>query len=35
MPASGWLFQAVASVILAVFVFGVAWLIFASVKRLL
>jgi hypothetical protein len=32
MPASGWLFQAVASVILAVFVFGVAWLIFASVK---
>ncbi len=32
MPEANWLFQILGSVIVAAVVFGVAWLIFASVK---
>ena len=32
MPVEGWLVQAVGSVVMAAIVFGVAWLIFASIK---
>jgi hypothetical protein len=32
MPVAGWLVQAVGSIIMAAIVFGVAWLIFASIK---
>ena len=32
MPIESWLWQVVGAVVLAVVVFGVAWLIFASVK---
>jgi hypothetical protein len=32
MPAAGWLVQAVGFVVMTAIVFGVAWLIFASIK---
>jgi hypothetical protein len=32
MPAAGWLVRAVGSILMVAFVFGVAWLIFASIK---
>ena len=32
MPVEGWLVQAVGSVVIAVIVFVIAWLIFASIK---
>jgi hypothetical protein len=32
MPAGGWLVQALGAVVMAAIVFGVAWLIFASIK---